>query len=148
MLPVQPLRSSQEIYIGARLLVSLYDAGVGLCEAVTALEPIAECLWQSYREEEDEDAFANRIFHLRADPSVVVTAEVECLDGDRQCMGICIERRGSFTIQLWCDGEEGGDFIPFADAEPTIGMEAKDVNELATFLTLTRTLGGELEADS
>jgi hypothetical protein len=148
MFPVQALRSSQEIYIGARLLVNLHDAGVGLCEAVTALEPIAEGLWQFYREEEDEDDFADRTFRLRVDPSILITAEVGGLDGDWECMGIRIRRPGRFSIQLWCHAQEDGDFIPFAEDDPTIGMEAEDASELATFFTLTRTLGGELEVET
>jgi hypothetical protein len=147
MFQVNDLRNSEEIYVGARLLVSLHEAGVGLCEAMVALEPIAENLWEFYRDEEDEADFQDRTFRLCVDPSILIKAEVCTLDDDREYMGIRIGRPGRFSIELDCHAREDGDFIPFAEGDPAIGLEAKDASELATFFTLTRTLGGELEVD-
>jgi hypothetical protein len=143
MFPVQPLRSSAESYAGARLLVRLHEAGVGLREAALALEPIAENMWRLFREAQEVDEDLPRAT-LNCDPSVGVICDDVGMDGELECMTIGIARQDRFCILLWCHAPEGGEFIPFADGDPMISLEAEDVTELATFLTLTRALGGEL----
>lgn len=145
MFRVQPLHDSADSYAGARLLVGLYETGVGLREAVLALEPIAETMWTALRESQELDDGDLPIATLSVDSSVSVACHDMGMEGEEEWMCIEIARENRFRILLWCNAVEGGEYIPFEHSEPTVSLEAADVNELATFLTLARTLGAELD---
>ena len=153
MFPVRPNPSSQEIYVGARLLVDLHEAGVGLCEAVEALEPVAEAIWTLVRTRADAESLCiddleRPSARLLVDPSVTVTYCGAEPEDELQSLAIEIARPGRFIVMLRCYAWPTGDFLPFWEKDPTIGLEAVDVNELANFLALAKLHGGELVVDS
>lgn len=146
MLAVQPNCTSAQAYAGTRLLIDLYEAGVGLREAVQALEPVAEAMWNLIQQQAAGDEREYLTAKLRVDPSVSVTCRNADLLEEMECMLLRIERHGRFKIKLHCSVPDGGGLAPFSLASPSIAMDAEDPGELATFLTLVK-LGGDLDED-
>jgi hypothetical protein len=128
--------------------MDLHQAGIGLCEALQALEPVAESMWNLIQAREEEDECEFRIAKLSVDPSVSVICRNADLLAEMEYMLLRIERPGRFKIKLHCSVPDGGGLAPFSLASPSIAIDAADPHELATFLTLLKTLGGELDAEN
>ena len=147
MLTVQPNCTSEQAHVAARLLVDLHEAGVGLLEAVLALECIAQSMWPLAQAAADDDQRESVTATLVIDHSVSVTCRNADLVEQMECMLLRIERPGRFKIKLHCSVPFDVGLAPFRDARPSIAIEAKDPGELASFLTLVKASGGDLDLD-
>jgi len=148
MLTVHPNCTSAQACAGARLLIDLHGAGVGLREAVQALEPVAEAMWNLVQQQAAGDERESLTAKLATDHTVSVTCRNADLIEEMECMLLRIERPGRFKIKLHCSVPDGAGLTPFSLASPSIAIDGEDAGELATFLTLVKTLGGDLDVEN
>jgi hypothetical protein len=138
---VQGGATSAEVAAGNKLLMQLWERGLGLNEAIDGLAPLARAMWDLVREDYNE--YRAR---LSIDSSVEVFCEVGGpTDFERHHLTFEIQSSGKFRITISVEGDEDGEMIDFSLQDPLVAFEAQDVVALERFLVLVPIIGGELE---